>query len=328
MQVITSWYERDAFEVLQKPQLGLKKIEIFSIAASFHMGKGAGKGQGAATEKAVPPRAFFDGTGPAMLACGWPIKNVYEMVTANPDGPTIAPDEKGNYSGEKLRPYHDRFSDYVGVQFSCLPKIFLTIAVYIYTVDFDGAAKGWDWSLNGWELKVIGRDLFLMVAICGVWDWILYFSPLKERLTPFKFNKRYPSMQQISRDAFWTTSATILGSAQEILLMKWWASGAFKKAYFSSVPEGETSIPYDTPFFGSEYTPYFILWTMSMLYWRIFHFHCIHRGMHPWFKSTKISEKSSLNFLLKGDIGAFLYRHVHAHHHKSYNPTAFSGFSM
>ena len=28
------------------------------------------------------------------------------------------------------------------------------------------------------------------------------------------------------------------------------------------------------------------------------------------------------------DIGKFVYRHVHSLHHKSYNPTAFSGTSM
>ena len=28
------------------------------------------------------------------------------------------------------------------------------------------------------------------------------------------------------------------------------------------------------------------------------------------------------------DFGKFLYRHVHSLHHKSYNPTAFSGTSM
>ena len=28
------------------------------------------------------------------------------------------------------------------------------------------------------------------------------------------------------------------------------------------------------------------------------------------------------------DVGKFLYRHVHALHHKSYNPTAFSGTNM
>jgi sterol desaturase/sphingolipid hydroxylase (fatty acid hydroxylase superfamily) len=28
------------------------------------------------------------------------------------------------------------------------------------------------------------------------------------------------------------------------------------------------------------------------------------------------------------DVGRFLYKHVHSLHHKSYNPTAFSGTSM
>jgi hypothetical protein len=83
-----------------------------------------------------------------------------------------------------------------------------------------------------------------------------------------------------------------------------------------------------------------------MLYWRIAHFYFIHRAMHPWWHRS--------NGLRQGDVGAFLYRHVslspssssmlalncspstytilyrhvHAHHHQSYNPTSFSGFSM
>ena len=42
--------------------------------------------------------------------------------------------------------------------------------------------------------------------------------------------------------------------------------------------------------------------------------------MHPW-KDRKLG-------LLDGDIGAFLYRHVHSLHHKSYNPGPWSGLSM
>merc|ERR1712179_411907 len=49
---------------------------------------------------------------------------------------------------------------------------------------------------------------------------------------------------------------------------------------------------------------------------RIPHFHLIHRAMHPW-KTTSFP-----------DIGKFLYRQVHSLHHKSYNPTAFSGTNM
>lgn len=176
--------------------------------------------------------------------------------------------------------------------------------------------------------------------VAGVWDYILYFSPLKQRLAPYKFNPDYPSTQQIARDIFWTTSATLLASAQEVLLMRWWASGQFKAALFGTPPPGETSVPWDQPFFGTadtavfslslpglpaalhfhEYSLGFLVWTVTMLYWRIFHFWFIHRNMHPWWNRK--------NGLLQGDVGAFLYRWVHAHHHKSYNPTSFSGFSM
>ena len=42
--------------------------------------------------------------------------------------------------------------------------------------------------------------------------------------------------------------------------------------------------------------------------------------MHPWFDIKK--------GLFDGDIGAFLFRYVHYHHHKSHNCSAFSGISM
>jgi hypothetical protein len=46
----------------------------------------------------------------------------------------------------------------------------------------------------------------------------------------------------------------------------------------------------------------------------------VHRCMHPWF------DKNDKRWV--PDVGRFLYRHVHSLHHKSYNPTAFSGTSM
>merc|ERR550519_1722767 len=55
---------------------------------------------------------------------------------------------------------------------------------------------------------------------------------------------------------------------------------------------------------------------LLLTHYRIPHFHLIHRAMHPW-KTTSFP-----------DIGKFLYRQVHSLHHKSYNPTAFSGTNM
>lgn len=275
------------------------------------------------------------GVGAAALAALWPARNILKMLSADGQAERTC-NLKGKYSGGPLRPYHDRLSDYVGVQAGQIPKVLLAIVVWYYTVDFKAAEKGFDFSFNGWCTTVILRDLFLMVAITGVWDWILYFSPLKERLAPYKFNSAYPKWTQLQRDIFWTFIATLLASAQEILVMRWWASGQFTRTLFgqggyandaiTKLLGGESAvapdkpIPWETPFFGSEYTVYFVIWTVTMLYWRILHFYIIHRGMHPWWDRK--------NGLLQGDVGAFLYRYVHSHHHKSYNPTAFSGFSM
>ena len=60
---------------------------------------------------------------------------------------------------------------------------------------------------------------------------------------------------------------------------------------------------------------------ISITHWRIPHFHLIHRMMHPW--KWPVFDKLGM-----GDFGKFLYKHVHSLHHKSYNPTAFSGTSM
>ena len=54
-----------------------------------------------------------------------------------------------------------------------------------------------------------------------------------------------------------------------------------------------------------------------------------------WLRSTYCwcccrHNKEFCNHQIKGvpDVGKFVYRHVHSLHHKSYNPTAFSGTSM
>lgn len=104
--------------------------------------------------------------------------------------------------------------------------------------------------------------------------------------------------------------------------MRWWASGSFRRALFGPSEVDEAHIPWgdDNAFFGNEYTATYIVWILTMLYWRIAHFYCVHRAMHPWWDRE--------NGLRQGDIGAVLYRYVHSMHHKSYNPTPWSGISM
>ena len=136
----------------------------------------------------------------AVMAAGWPWRNVHNMARANPKGDEHKRNVNGDFSGGRLRPIHNQLGDYVGVQCSSLPKIGIAILCWQYTVDMQAASTGYDFSLDGWVAKVFLRDLFLMVAIAGVWDYLLYFSPLKQRLAPYKFNSAYPQTSQLARD--------------------------------------------------------------------------------------------------------------------------------
>lgn len=160
-----------------------------------------------------------------------------------------------------------------------------------------GAAKTFELS---WMKPIIIRDLVGTAIIAGFWDWLLYFSPLKQRLEPFKFNKVYPSTQQILHDIFWTFSASLTAALVEIVTCWCWCNGYF---YYSS------QSLLDAPIWN-------FFWIITITHWRVPHFYFIHRIMHPW-KSDYFP-----------DVGRFLYKWVHSLHHKSYNPTAFSGTNM
>jgi len=70
--------------------------------------------------------------------------------------------------------------------------------------------------------------------------------------------------------------------------------------------------------------PLFVTWFLLAFavttQFRGIHFFFCHRMMHPWWDQN--------NGLKQGDVGAFLYRHVHSLHHKSYNPGPWSSLSM
>jgi len=113
-------------------------------------------------------------------------------------------------------------------------------------------------------------------------------------------NPVIPSTKQFVHDAFYTTTASLQAAGIEILLCWAWSN--------EYLPMRHQRLR-DAPILYA-----FLVATIT--HWRIPHFYFIHRFMHPW--------------RIKGfpDIGKFVYRHVHRLHHKSYNPTAFSGTSM
>jgi len=100
-------------------------------------------------------------------------------------------------------------------------------------------------------------------------------------------------------DAAFTTLASVLATGLEAGLCYAWASGA---------------LPYDAHLSDAPVTNLLVAASVSL--WRSPHFYAIHRMMHPW----RVSGVP--------DVGKFLYRRVHSLHHKSYNPTSWSGTSM
>lgn len=234
---------------------------------------------------------------PAYMPLAWPVSSVLFAVTTDAKDPPPAKLESA--------PELD-FVEHLISMCTALRSFILAYAI-IYWCYRDGEypafgrATNLEWS---WMWPIIVRDLIATWLICGLWDFFLYFGfgfpALKAKLAKFKINPRYPSTRQVCHDAAFTTLSAVIGAFAEIMCCHLWCIGAF-------------------PQFNPDLTakPVFnALWILSMSYWRSVYGWGIHRVMHPW-KIEGIP-----------DMGKFLYRHFHSLHHRSYNPTAFSGLSM
>lgn len=157
---------------------------------------------------------------------------------------------------------------------------------------------------TSWMMPVLLRNILATWIICGFWDWFLYFSPWKSRLAPYKKNEAYPPVSQFLHDAFYTTLATLMASLLEILYCY-----CSSNALLPSQPDSRL-----------EFSLSKVVWVLLMTHLRVPHFYIIHRLLHPWRPRGVFSKIP--------DVGSFLYKHIYSLHHKSHNPTTFSGTSM
>jgi len=168
----------------------------------------------------------------------------------------------------------------------------------------------------GWISRVIGFNLAVEFTLYGFWHYMLYTSKHATHVKSKKFNQanQYEpktgkvgllssSTGNLQREILFTTMGFLMSSAFQIVMTHLWAAGY---------------IPVYLNFWA--YPAYSIGWLLFVTYWREFHFYWVHRAMHPWWNSK--------GGLANGDIGAFLYRHFHSLHHKSYNPGPWAGLSM
>lgn len=174
-------------------------------------------------------------------------------------------------------------------------------------------AGSWGW----WIVVVCARDVVLSLIVCGAWDWFLYFSPLSPRLRGLKLNPNIPPLSQFAHDAFHTSLASICGGLLECVVLHLLATGkyVYRPVHW---PSAQAVIDGD---FSTLCHPSFLVVVAVILFtthWRLPHFYLIHRASHKWGWSLP----------LIGDVGNFLYQKVHKLHHRSRNPTSFSGISM
>lgn len=163
----------------------------------------------------------------------------------------------------------------------------------------EAATFSWDWVSKIWL-----RWFFLTVFVCGLWDWILYFSPWKQALKQYKMNKIYPPFGQIRRDFGLSILSTVTATLVEAPMCHLYATGTFR------FQRDMTDTPWQNLFF-----------VVFLTQIRSPHSYAWHRLIHPWRWQT-------LRKLRLPDPGGFLYRKVHSVHHKSNNPTAFTGTGM
>lgn len=169
-----------------------------------------------------------------------------------------------------------------------------------------------------WVSKIVLFNLVCEVVIVGFWHYMTYAREgASKALHDFKFNptNQYEpggdrvgmvvsSTGNLQREVLFTTLGWLQSSFWQCVFTHWWAIG------FLPMPDLMSRSG-----FALTGTLFFLV-----AYWREIHFYLVHRGIHPWFDREK--------GLLDGDVGAFLYRHVHSLHHKSYNPGPWSGLCM
>ena len=72
-------------------------------------------------------------------------------------------------------------------------------------------------------MTIVTRNLIFTWVMCGVWDWFLYFSPMKEKMHKYKITPKYPSNTQFMHDAKYTTLASLIAAGIEICLSNLWS---------------------------------------------------------------------------------------------------------
>lgn len=194
--------------------------------------------------------------------------------------------------------------EHLSMQVGCVPRLLFAAAVYAHMGDWRAYAQ--TLSLD-WILPILLRDVALCLFVGLVDSFLLLsdFSPCKKRMASRKFNPAYPAVLErrqtssLAREAFWCCVSACIAALLEVAVAHAYATGRFAAARGGDA------------WWTDARTIFFMV---SWFYSQNVQFFSMHRMLHAWGTTP--------------DPGAWLYKHVHSLHHKSKNPTAFSGISM
>eukprot|EP00501_MAST-03F_sp_TOSAG23-6_P002243 GSMAST32.ASY1.ANO1.2343.1 assembled CDS len=229
----------------------------------------------------------------------WPIGNILQMANMKKGNTVnIHKTNKTNKSQERLDPAKGHWAGELLVRYTRLvPYLVISLISFQYTFPIERAKDDNDFS---WVLIPLIRNVFVLNFLYMFWHYILYLSPWHqdERFREKKYNsiQQYEKSDHLLREVIYCNLGFLMSTCYECIFIRLWAIGAIP----SLIETGFWSFP---------------IWSIfhlaAVAYWRDFHFYFAHRVMHPWWNRK--------NSIWTGDIGAFLYRHFHSLHHKSYN---------
>ena len=213
-------------------------------------------------------------------------------------------DKRGEWRPERLvrPPPVFRFPWRVGEIVRWLPSYFwpwnalFMASALIYWLAFVPAPEVMREFAWGWVLWLLGVNGALVFAWYQAWEWPLYVR--RRQGTRFKYNGRFPADRRST--AFWFRNQTIDNMLHTMLfgVPVWTGLQAVMLWAFANG---------HVPWLGFAEHPLWLAVLVALVpIIHNIHFYLIHRLLHV----------------------PFLYRHVHALHHRAFNPSPWSSLSM
>ena len=130
----------------------------------------------------------------------WPVGNVVSTI--------LKPDDE-----EVPKPQASPDLDMIGHLTSVCAafRSFLLAVACVYWAYPDNSYPGFGEAKElsfSWMYPIIIRDVAATWIICGLWDWFLYFSPLKDKLHKYRIEHVYPPISQVRFSLRWHVGNT------------------------------------------------------------------------------------------------------------------------